>query len=111
MLNSELAERFSYYGSTVVFSESPFPDAPAAETSAEMFAELELPLIPLPSTANFIQRGLPPGSTTGAVSDPQNQRPGALGLGQQASTGLVTFNSFWVYVTPIAGGYIADTYW
>lgn len=41
------------------------------------------------TTANFIQRGLPEGSTTGAVSDAQNQRPGALGLGQQASTGRV----------------------
>ena len=32
-------------------------------------------------------------------------------MGQQASTGLTTFNSFWVYVTPLFGAYIADTYW
>ncbi|THG92825.1 hypothetical protein EW145_g8572, partial [Phellinidium pouzarii] len=36
---------------------------------------------------------------------------GALGLGQRVSTGLTTFNSFWVYVTPLFGAYIADTYW
>ena len=32
-------------------------------------------------------------------------------MGQRASTGLTTFNSFWVYVTPLLGAYIADTYW
>lgn len=57
----ELAERFSYYGSTVVFT-------------------------------NFIQQPLPPGSRTGSA--PHGQ-PGALGMGQRASTGLTTFNSFW----------------
>jgi proton-dependent oligopeptide transporter, POT family len=56
----ELAERFSYYGSTIVFT-------------------------------NFIQQPLP--SRTGkATGDGQ---PGALGMGQQASTGINTFNSFW----------------
>ncbi|KAI9608425.1 hypothetical protein KEM48_003215 [Puccinia striiformis f. sp. tritici PST-130] len=48
----EFAERFSYYGTTVVFT-------------------------------NFIQRPLPPGSTTGAGG----LQAGALGLGQQAATG------------------------
>ncbi|GAA5979475.1 hypothetical protein JCM10908_002938 [Rhodotorula pacifica] len=72
----ELAERFSYYGSTVVFT-------------------------------NFIQQPLPPGSTTGATSTGQ---AGALGMGQQASTGLTTFNSFWSYTMPLFGAYIADTY-
>ncbi|GAA5841611.1 hypothetical protein JCM9279_000706 [Rhodotorula babjevae] len=74
----ELAERFSYYGSTVVFT-------------------------------NFIQRPLPPGSTTGATTGP-DQQAGALGMGQQASTGLTTFNQFWVYVMPLIGAYIADTH-
>lgn len=41
---------------------------------------------------NFIQRPLPDQSTTGAlvpgVSDWSNESPGALGMGQQASTGL-----------------------
>ncbi|KAI0710676.1 MFS peptide transporter [Earliella scabrosa] len=72
----ELAERFSYYGSTVVFT-------------------------------NFIQQPLPPGSKTGA----DLQQPGALGLGQRASTGLGMFNTFWVYVIPLFGAYIADTRW
>ncbi|BGP45405.1 hypothetical protein JCM10450v2_001223 [Rhodotorula kratochvilovae] len=74
----ELAERFSYYGCTVVFT-------------------------------NFIQRPLPEGSTTGAILRSGDQA-GALGMGQQASTGIITFNSFWVYCVPLFGAYIADTY-
>ncbi|KAG8630332.1 hypothetical protein KVT40_001951 [Elsinoe batatas] len=70
----ELCERFSYYGTTVVF-------------------------------VNFIQQPLPEGSTTGAAGDGQ---PGALGLGQRASTGLTTFNQFWAYVMPLLGAWIAD---
>jgi POT family proton-dependent oligopeptide transporter len=73
----ELAERFSYYGCTVVFT-------------------------------NFIQRGLPEGSTTGSYHG--DQRAGALGMGQQAATGLTTFNQFWVYTVPLFGAYIADSY-
>lgn len=72
----ELAERFSYYGSTIVFT-------------------------------NFIQQPLPEGSTTGATKTGQ---AGALGMGQQASTGLTTFNQFWSYTMPLFGAYIADTY-
>ncbi|KAL5526292.1 hypothetical protein ACEPAF_8015 [Sanghuangporus sanghuang] len=73
----ELAERFSYYGSTVVFT-------------------------------NFIQQPLPIGSRTGAGG--ANGQSGALGMGQRASTGISTFNSFWAYITPLLGGYLADTY-
>ncbi|KZT02811.1 PTR2-domain-containing protein [Laetiporus sulphureus 93-53] len=74
----ELAERFSYYGTTVVFT-------------------------------NFIQQPLPPHSRTGAgYADGQS---GALGLGQRASTAIGTFNSFWVYIIPLLGAYIADTRW
>ncbi|GAA6004046.1 Ptr2p [Rhodotorula paludigena] len=58
---------------------------------------------------NFIQQPLPPGSTTGATVDDQDQA-GALGMGQQASTGLTTFNQFWVYTMPLFGAYVADTY-
>ncbi|RDX54549.1 oligopeptide transporter [Lentinus brumalis] len=72
----ELAERFSYYGTTVVFT-------------------------------NFIQQPLPPGSRTGA----DIKQAGALGMGQRASTGIGTFNTFWVYVIPLFGAYIADTRW
>lgn len=31
-------------------------------------------------------------------------------MGQRASTGLGTFNQFWVYFTPLLGAYVADTY-
>ncbi|KAJ4148235.1 hypothetical protein LMH87_002715 [Akanthomyces muscarius] len=72
----ELCERFSYYGSTVVFT-------------------------------NFIQQALPPGSTTGASTD----QPGALGMGQRASTGITTFNQFWQYCMPLLGAYVADAHW
>ncbi|KAL2865375.1 putative MFS peptide transporter [Aspergillus lucknowensis] len=72
----ELCERFSYYGTTVVFT-------------------------------NFIQQPLPPGSSTGAGYSGQS---GALGQGQRASTGLNTFNTFWCYLTPILGAWIADEF-
>jgi POT family proton-dependent oligopeptide transporter len=64
----ELTERLSYYGTVQVF-------------------------------VNFIQQANP-GTATGKALDPSsaNAQPGALGLGQQASTGLTTFNQFWVYV-------------
>ncbi|KIM60959.1 hypothetical protein SCLCIDRAFT_123160 [Scleroderma citrinum Foug A] len=55
------------------------------------------------------QQPLPHGSTTGAGG--ADGQSGALGKGQRTSTGLTTFYQFWLYVTPIAGAYIADTYW
>ncbi|KAG7531982.1 hypothetical protein FFLO_03989 [Filobasidium floriforme] len=73
----ELGERFSYYGTTVVFT-------------------------------NFIQRPLPPGSRTGAGG--HDGQPGALGMGQKAAFGLTTFNTFWIYLTPLLGAYLADQY-
>ncbi|KAL4917528.1 POT family-domain-containing protein [Aspergillus aurantiobrunneus] len=57
---------------------------------------------------NFIQQPLPPGSSTGAGFSGQS---GALGHGQRAATGLNTFNTFWCYVTPILGAWIADEFW
>ncbi|KAH9930689.1 POT family-domain-containing protein [Fomitopsis serialis] len=77
----ELVERLSYYGTTQVF-------------------------------VNFIQQPNP-GTSTGRALDPSadDAQPGALGMGQQASTGLTTFNQFWVYVIPLFGAYVADTYW
>ncbi|KAH6715685.1 putative peptide transporter ptr2 [Leptodontidium sp. MPI-SDFR-AT-0119] len=60
---------------------------------------------------NFIQQPLPEGSTTGAAPDPNADIPGALGMGQRASTGLTTFNQFWAYVMPLLGAYMADQYW
>ncbi|CAO1626697.1 unnamed protein product [Sympodiomycopsis kandeliae] len=45
---------------------------------------------------------------SGAAMDlPQS---GALDKGQRAATGLTTFNSFWVYVTPLIGAYLADAH-
>ncbi|KAI2631223.1 POT family protein [Xylaria nigripes] len=58
---------------------------------------------------NFIQQPLPAGSTTGSAGT--FGQPGALNKGQQASTGLVTFNTFWAYLMPLLGGYLSDTYW
>ncbi|KAH9905870.1 PTR2-domain-containing protein [Xylariomycetidae sp. FL2044] len=57
---------------------------------------------------NFISQPLPDGSTTGAGGT--DLQAGALDKGQQASTGLTLFNSFWSYFMPLAGGYVADTY-
>ncbi|KAJ5909212.1 hypothetical protein N7495_001894 [Penicillium taxi] len=77
----ELCERFSYYGTASVF-------------------------------VNFIQRPLPKGSITGALvsGSSSNGVPGALGMGQRASTGLTLFNQFWSYIMPLGGAYIADQY-
>ncbi|KAJ1304342.1 hypothetical protein OPQ81_005499 [Rhizoctonia solani] len=77
----EFAERFSYYGTT-----GPF--------------------------VNYIQRPLPIGGNgAGAPAKGSGETPGALGKGQQASTGLTTYNSFFSYCTPILGAIIADAYW
>ncbi|KAJ7079396.1 POT family-domain-containing protein [Mycena belliarum] len=73
----EAAERFSFYGCTVVFT-------------------------------NFVQHKLPPGSRTGAGGP--NGISGALGKGQQTSTGIGTFYQFWCYVTPLVGAWIADAH-
>ena len=77
----EMAERFSYYGSLVVFTnfiQQPLP--PGSRTGA--------------------------GNAHGAAA-----QSGALGMGQRASTGLTTFFNFWCYVTPLFGAYIADSKW
>jgi POT family proton-dependent oligopeptide transporter len=57
---------------------------------------------------NFIQQPLPPGSKTGSAGT--DGQPGALNMGQRASTGIGTFNQFWVYLMPLFGAYVADTY-
>ncbi|KAL4873699.1 hypothetical protein BDV12DRAFT_207511 [Aspergillus spectabilis] len=57
---------------------------------------------------NFIQQPLPPNSGTGAGFSDQS---GALGQGQRAATGLILFNTFWCYLMPIVGGWIADEFW
>jgi proton-dependent oligopeptide transporter, POT family len=75
----ELCERFSYYGTSVIFTD-------------------------------FIQQPRPAGSPTGAGINDPDRVSGALGMGQRASLGLTTFNSFWVYTVPLFGAYVADTY-
>ncbi|KAF3031585.1 hypothetical protein E8E11_000709 [Didymella keratinophila] len=77
----EMCERFAYYGTTAVF-------------------------------VNFIQQELPtegPFPSAGAAGT--DGQAGALGMGQQASTGLVQFNQFFSYVMPMVGGWLADEYW
>ncbi|KAH7126966.1 peptide transporter PTR2-A [Dendryphion nanum] len=76
----ELVERMFYYGTTAVFS-------------------------------NFI-RVANPGTPTGAPfhpNDPEAQ-PGALGLGKLVAQALRTFNQFWIYIMPLFGAWVADTY-
>ncbi|PPR00874.1 hypothetical protein CVT24_000342 [Panaeolus cyanescens] len=58
---------------------------------------------------NFIMQPLPEGSRTGAGGE--FGQSGALGLGQRTMIALTTFNSFWAYVAPLFGAYLADTYW
>ena len=58
---------------------------------------------------NFVSFPMPEGSTTGASGT--YGQAGALGLGQQVSTSITLFSSFWSYVMPMVGGYVADTYW
>ena len=74
----EFAERFSYYGTTAVC------EFDRATISRRIPETLTFILV-----VNFIQKDLPPGSTTGAgfLIKPGS---GALGMGQRASTGLTT---------------------
>lgn len=60
---------------------------------------------------NFVQRKLL--TSTGAAPNPggtSDNNPGALGQGQQTATGLGTLFSFWCYVCPLFGAWLADTY-
>ncbi|KAF2828948.1 PTR2-domain-containing protein [Ophiobolus disseminans] len=78
----ELCERFGYYGCQVLYT-------------------------------NYIQQPLPiiDGVTQATGRDPRSKgQPGALDMGQRASFGIGTFNSFWAYTTPIIGAIIADEY-
>jgi POT family proton-dependent oligopeptide transporter len=83
----ELCERMSYYGTIVLYS-------------------------------NFISKGRVDAdgnvtaTSTGAAINPGSDeaQPGALGLGKQKAFSLTTFNSFWVYVVPLFGAWIADKY-
>nr|WGD08205.1 putative peptide transporter [Trichoderma koningiopsis] len=72
----ELCERFSYYGSSILYT-------------------------------NFVNRPLPPGSTTGAAPS-SDGLPGALGMGPKAAMGISLFNQFWAYIMPLMGAWVAD---
>ncbi|KAK4168100.1 POT family-domain-containing protein [Cladorrhinum sp. PSN259] len=76
----ELCERFSYYGTTAVFTN---------------FIQQKLP------------EGSKTGATYAINDDVQ---AGALGKGQRTSFSITTFNSFWQYTMPLFGAYIADSY-
>jgi proton-dependent oligopeptide transporter, POT family len=69
---AELCERFSYYGSAVLYT-------------------------------NFVQHPLPNGSNTGANIGTAAKVPGALNMGQKASTGIGLFNQFFAYLMPLVG--------
>lgn len=76
----ELCERFSYYGTAILFQ-------------------------------NFVQRRLQ--TPTGKAVSPEgdhNNNPGALGQGQQIATAMSTLFSFWCYITPLLGAWLADSY-
>lgn len=78
----ELCERFGYYGCQVLYTN---------------FVQQELPVID--------------GVVQSTGKDPRSDgQPGGLGMGQRASFGIGTFNSFWAYTTPIIGAIIADEY-
>ncbi|CAH2353095.1 peptide transporter Ptr2p [[Candida] railenensis] len=60
--------------------------------------------------ANFIQRPLPKdGNSAGAPTRGTSESAGALGKGLQAASGLTLLLTFLAYVTPLYGGFIADT--
>ncbi|EKD01659.1 oligopeptide transporter [Trichosporon asahii var. asahii CBS 8904] len=60
--------------------------------------------------ANFVQRPLPPGSTTGAPMK-EGDTPGAMGLGLRVSAALTTTFTMLAFSSPLLGGYLADTRW
>jgi proton-dependent oligopeptide transporter, POT family len=76
----ELCERFSNYGTTILFQN---------------FVQRNL-LTPTGRAPN-------PGGDT-------DNNPGALGQGQQTATALSIFFSFWSQTTPLWGAWLADTY-
>ncbi|KAF9739035.1 hypothetical protein PMIN06_005284 [Paraphaeosphaeria minitans] len=83
----ELCERMSYYGTVVVYSN-------------------------FINKGRFDKDGNPTTTSTGAALNPSSDdaQPGALGLGKQIAFSLTTFNSFWVYVVPLFGAWVADKY-
>ncbi|KAF7362947.1 Peptide/h+ symporter protein [Mycena venus] len=88
----EFAERWTYYGTTV-------------KIYFYISAKISTTITSAPP--------LPPGSVDGSVAraDRAIGVAGALGMGQEKSFAIRTFNTFFVYVTPFLGAIIADTKW
>lgn len=62
--------------------------------------------------SNFIQRPLPPGSTTGKVMHGEGSgdiSPGALDMGLPTTQAMTNLLTFLAYIFPLYGGFIADT--
>lgn len=55
--------------------------------------------------------GTVPGSNPKTGAGGADGQSGALGRGPQTANGINTFNSFWIYTTPLFGAYIADAKW
>ncbi|KAF1964681.1 oligopeptide transporter [Bimuria novae-zelandiae CBS 107.79] len=83
----ELVERMSYYGTTVVFSN--YVARPRINAKGEWLT-----------------------TPSGAALHPGNDdaQPGALGMGKKVAQAITLFNTFYIYVCPMLGAWIADTY-
>lgn len=59
---------------------------------------------------NFIAK--PRKTRTGAAVDPHadQAQPGALNMGKMRSFSITTFNSFFIYIMPLFGAWVADTH-
>ncbi|KAL9056497.1 MAG: hypothetical protein Q9162_002872 [Coniocarpon cinnabarinum] len=80
----EMCERFSYYGTTNIFTN--FIQQPRPSSTGALYKNHEGP------------------------NHGGHKASGALNQGQQTATGLTTFNQFWSYVMPLLGGWVADAY-
>ncbi|KAJ5108039.1 hypothetical protein N7456_004714 [Penicillium angulare] len=83
----ELCERFSYYGTQVLYSN---------------FVNHALPQVDGPPGSNH---------NTGAGGGSAQGVSGALGKGVEAANGINTFNTFWCYLVPLASAWLADEHW
>ncbi|KAJ5731364.1 uncharacterized protein N7483_005872 [Penicillium malachiteum] len=83
----ELCERFSYYGTQVLYSN---------------FVNHSLPQINGPAGSNHY---------TGAGGGSSQGVSGALGKGVETANGVNTFNTFWCYCVPLFSAWLADEHW
>ncbi|KAJ5708374.1 hypothetical protein N7488_008175 [Penicillium malachiteum] len=83
----ELCERFSYYGTQVLYSN---------------FVNHSLPQINGPAGSNHY---------TGAGGGSSQGVSGALGKGVETANGINTFNTFWCYCVPLFSAWLADEHW